>query len=252
VLVEYVPFASRIINQSTKIYFSKIWLSGRYPHIVKELHDKYGPVVRLSPNQVSFNTPTSWKDIYGRVGGRKQFLKSNQYDDDGTRARSIVSSRDPHEHGAMRKLLSNAFSAKALTEQEDIVHSYVDMLIKQIGEYGVKKEQALEMVMWYNACTFDIIGDLAFGQAFGGLQTGTQHFWVSNILEFVKSGSYFSMMNKWVGNNWITTRLKRLVLPKGNFEKRMTHLNYSRGAVVKYVSSSPPPFSDLMWWLLDA
>jgi cytochrome P450 len=236
-LNRFLPYAPCITNQDTKLYFSKIWCSGRYPHIVKDLHDKYGPVVRLSPNQVSFNTPTSWKDIYGHVGGRKQFLKSNQYDDDGTRARSIVSSRDPHEHGAMRKLLSNAFSAKALTEQEDLIHDYVDMLIKQIGEHGVKKDQALEMVMWYNACTFDIIGDLAFGEAFGGLATGEQHFWVSNILDFVKAGAYFSMTNKWIGNNWITTRIKRLALPEGTFEKRVKHLNYCRDAIVKYVSS---------------
>jgi hypothetical protein len=45
-------------------------------------------------------------------------------------------------------------------------------------------------------------------------------------------------MNKWIGNNWITTRIKRLALPKGTFEKRMKHFNYCQDAIVKYVSSS--------------
>ncbi|KAA8893037.1 cytochrome P450, partial [Sphaerosporella brunnea] len=221
-----------------RIYFSYIWLSGRYPQIVKDLHDKYGPVVRLSPNQVSFNTATSWKDIYGHVKGRKQFLKSDQYDDDGTRARSIVTSRDPAEHGKIRKLLSNAFSAKALTEQEDIVHNYVDLLIKQLHEYGVKKDETLEMNMWYHACTFDIIGDLAFGDSFGSLETGKQHFWVSNIPDFVSAGAYLAMLNKWIGNGQLMQLIKHRVVPKSLYEKRKKHLSYSEDKIISRMNAT--------------
>ncbi|KAJ5938879.1 Short-chain dehydrogenase/reductase SDR [Penicillium verhagenii] len=40
-------------------------LSGRQPYTLLGLHLKYGPVVRTAPNELSFNTAQSWKDIHG-------------------------------------------------------------------------------------------------------------------------------------------------------------------------------------------
>jgi cytochrome P450 len=148
----------------------RVLTSGTSPQTHKEIHDKYGPVVRISPNQLSFCSASSWKDIYGHVGGRQQFLKSDTYQNEYHP--NIVSARDPAQHGQMRKLLSHGFSQKALMEQEDIVHEYVDLLIKQIQTHATNKPQGEEMVKWYNYITFDIIGDLAFGDPFGSLKSG--------------------------------------------------------------------------------
>jgi cytochrome P450 len=71
------------------------------------------------------------------------------------KATSIISESDPIEHGRLRKIFSHAFSEKALREQEDIVHEYVDMFIERIGEYGQGKN-GIDMVKWYNFTTFDV------------------------------------------------------------------------------------------------
>ena len=189
--------------------------------------------MRLSPNVVSFNSATSWKDIYGHVGGRKPFLKSDFYDADG-QARSIVTSRDPVEHGAMRRLLSNAFSAKALEEQESIVHSYIDLLIKQIGKHATGKEEGEEMVKWYNWCTFDIIGDLAFGVPFGCLQAGIPHVWITTILNSVSLKIHYGLMIKYLGNSKLGSMLKNCLVPKSLYEQIKRHHAYSRDSVLKY------------------
>lgn len=45
-------------------------LKGRLPLEEKKWHDKYGPVVRVGPTVLSFNSPQAWDDIYGfRQGG---------------------------------------------------------------------------------------------------------------------------------------------------------------------------------------
>jgi len=44
----------------------------------------------------------------------------------------IVAIRDPIQHREVRRSLSNAFSAKALRLQTDVVLYYVDMFIDQI------------------------------------------------------------------------------------------------------------------------
>ncbi|KAF8543692.1 cytochrome P450 [Trichophaea hybrida] len=216
----------------TQHYFSCIYLSGRYHITVKDLHDKYGPIVRLSPTQVSFITAKSWRDIYGHANGRKLFTKSNFYDGDLSIPRSIISSRDPEEHAGMRKLLSGAFSVKALTEQEDLVQAHVDMLVKQIGVYATK-EEGEDMVVWYNRAAWDIIGDLAFGDPFGSLKDAETHFWVAVMLDMTKAFAYFSMWVKYIGNSWWGRVLKRMLVPKRLVKNRKRHRQYSHDKLAK-------------------
>ncbi len=127
--------------------------------------------MRTAPNELSFNTAGSWRDIYGFRKGHGTFVKSPFYDGGSfaAQAHSIVSERDPDEHGKMRKYLSNAFSDRSLKEQETLITETVDLFIDQLGKYGAK---GVDMVMWFNLTTFDIIGDLAFGEPFKGVASG--------------------------------------------------------------------------------
>lgn len=74
----------------------------------------------------------------------------------------------------MRKYLRDAFSDRSLREQEHLVSDSVDQFIEMIGERG-KEPSGLDIVMWFNLATFDIIGSLAFGQSFGGITSGECH-----------------------------------------------------------------------------
>ncbi|KAI9775446.1 MAG: hypothetical protein M1816_005936, partial [Peltula sp. TS41687] len=119
-----------------------MFLGGRQPYKILALHEKYGPVVRASPNELSFSSAASWRDIYGFRQGHKPFIKSPFYDGGSfaNQAHSIVSERDPVVHGRMRRDLSHAFSDKSLKEQEYLVAEMVDLFIEQIGKYGAEKE----------------------------------------------------------------------------------------------------------------
>ncbi|KAI5810728.1 cytochrome P450 [Pyronema omphalodes] len=231
-------------------YFIKIWLSGKYPYHIKALHDKYGPVVRVGPSQVSFNTPSSWKEIYGHIGGRKQFMKSDFYEGDG-RPKNIVSSRSIAEHGAMRKMLSNAFSAKALSEQEETIQSYVDTLVKQVGKHATGKPNGEEMVKWYNWATFDIIGDLAFGDPFGCLKAGVEHSWVSSIMDATAAGSYYNVYIKYIGNSPFGKWIKGFFVPRYLFNKRQNHFGYAKDKVMRRVAKGANARKDFMSNILN-
>ena len=126
-------------------------------------------MVRTSPNQLSFCSATSWKDIYGHVPGRKTFRKGTFYEPMPGQARTLVSVSDPSHHAKMRKTLSHGFSAGALSAQEDLLQYYVDLLIRQIHK---SNGAAMDVVKWYNFTTFDIIGELSFGEPFGALDAG--------------------------------------------------------------------------------
>lgn len=62
-------------------------LKGSYHVKIKELHEKYGPVVRIGPNTLDFDIPELIKTFYGTDGKWKKvrsfsffFLTSSWHD----------------------------------------------------------------------------------------------------------------------------------------------------------------------------
>ncbi|CBF83049.1 protein CYP567E1 [Aspergillus nidulans FGSC A4] len=172
------------LSALSNLNYSWSYMGGRQPYDILNLHAEYGSVVRVAPNELSFNTAQSWKDIYAPRKGRATFIKSDFYDGGNfaDQASSIVSERDPARHSAMRKFLSAAFSDRSLREQEGLVTRVIDDFIDQVGQRGNSKD-GVDMTMWTNLLTFDIIGELAFGESFHGLETGSLHFWIAVVLE---------------------------------------------------------------------
>lgn len=135
-----------------------------------------GPVVRISPNELSFASVQSWKDIYGHAtGGRQIMTKSEFYDMYGSGFDSLCigSERDPRKHAQMKKSLSAAFSTKALVQQESIVKRCVDGFVQRLGADGAC-EKGLNMTKWFEMIAFDILGEMAFGETFHCVENGKQ------------------------------------------------------------------------------
>lgn len=136
-----------------------------------------GPVVRVAPNELSFASVESWKDIYGhQIAGKSTLVKSEFYNIFGAGFDSLCigSERNPKAHARMRRSLAAAFSTKALVAQEWIVRSCVDKFIAQLGTNGGPRSAGLNMSKWFEMISFDILGEMAFGESFGSVEQGLQ------------------------------------------------------------------------------
>ncbi|EUC39618.1 hypothetical protein COCMIDRAFT_10305 [Bipolaris oryzae ATCC 44560] len=173
-----------------QILYSWKFMRGRQPYWQLELHEKYGPVVRVAPNELSFSSSSSWRDIYGPRKDVEPFVKSEFYDGGNfaSESLSIVSERDPRKHAEMRRYLNSAFSDRSLKSQEPLIAECVDRLIEKLEEAG-RGPHGTNMVMWFNLVTFDIIGSLAFGKDFGGVEAGKEHFWVAIVTKSLRLGA---------------------------------------------------------------
>ena len=108
----------------------------------------------------------------------------------------MVTTTDIADNSRMRKLLGPAFTERAMMKQEPVIQSYVDLLIRKL-EHAVSENDpehrgtgaVVNIVNWYNFYTFDVIGDLGLGEAFGCLESTTYHPWVSLIFNFLKGKS---------------------------------------------------------------
>lgn len=90
----------------------------------------------------------------------------------GFRSWCIGTEPDAERHAQMKKLLSVAFSSKALMEQEHVVVKFIDDFVARIGEDGRPGTGGVNMTKWYHMCVFDILGEMALGESFHCMGTG--------------------------------------------------------------------------------
>ncbi|KAL2817755.1 cytochrome P450 [Aspergillus cavernicola] len=210
---------------------------GKLEESIKEFHQRYGPVVRYSPNELSFTSPEAWKDIYG--------FHDNAPVKDPSFYGLIHLSRDRShsiftagraEHPRVRKALSYAFSERALRDQEPFVKAYVDLLIQRLRDLAPKTTttttttttqitpRTIDLVEWYNFTTFDIIGDLAIGQSFHCLRDSAYHAWVRGFWDTIKLGAFVRAMA--MSTHAAFPQVLRLLAPASLKDARRRHLEF--------------------------
>ncbi|KAI1414381.1 cytochrome P450 [Hypoxylon sp. FL1857] len=181
----------------SEIWFIWSWTTGRYPHILEEAHRKYGDIVRIAPNELSFATVQAHRDIYSTPSKtKKPFLKCGRFYNNGD-VSNIFYELDPVEHGKMRKILAAGFSGSAMKTHEHIIHQYVDMFVRKIGELSAANRGAgvdvTEAVPWL---AFDVMGELTFGESFDAVATGQTHFWISILADSAHAAILPSFIRK--------------------------------------------------------
>ncbi|KAI1491664.1 cytochrome P450 [Biscogniauxia mediterranea] len=192
------------------VWYAKAYTSGYYPFIMQEMHAKYGDVVRTAPNELSFAAPGTFKEIYNHASKDKPvFLKGPWYDRPEPEP-SIVHTRDPADHSIQRKSLSHAFSAQSLRDDEYVVQTYVNLFIEQLRKFGGPGTEGIDLSEAYNWVTFDIIGDLTFGESFNAVAEAKTNFWISLILD----AAYFAMVSTTAKRMPILKLMLPFVMPK--------------------------------------
>ena len=171
---------------------------GRLPHWIKDLHDQFGSdVVRISPRELSFIGASAWKEIHGNRPGHLSFEKDPAiYRKPPNNIASLLTANRA-DHARMRRVLGHAFSDRASREQEPVVESYVDILIKRLhqqveGKGGGK----VDISDWFRWTSFDIAGDLSFGESFKCLQNQQLHSWASMITGFLEADICLGACNR--------------------------------------------------------
>ncbi|KAI5865331.1 putative cytochrome P450 [Durotheca rogersii] len=188
-------FPGPLLWRATRLMYVIRMNQGELAFDVLGLHEKYGSIVRIAPNELSFQEPQAWKDIYGhRTGSAHGAEEMDKYHTFYRTKGEVlsISSGDREYHGRLRRQLAHGFSERALREQETIIGSYAELLIKRLNEArldpdkvdpvtGEPAKRALDIKEWYNWTTFDVIGDLTFGAPFGSLERAKSDPWVEAI-----------------------------------------------------------------------
>lgn len=99
-------------------------------HKLFEMHEKYGKLVRVGPNDISVSDADGVEVI---SGAKSKCTKGPWYGVE-TEAMSLQTTRDRAFHDRRRRVWAPAFSDKALRGYETRVQTYNDLLISKLAE----------------------------------------------------------------------------------------------------------------------
>jgi cytochrome P450 len=230
---------------ASSIPFTRISLSGLGPSKILELHKRYGEVVRIRPGELSFIDPSAWKDLKGQ--------KKPGQDENGKDPAIVASSAlkdsilgaERNAHARFRRALAPGFSSKAMLAQEPLIQSYVDLLIRRMREQCAGGAKPLDLRYWFSYFTFDVIGDLAFGEPFDCLRNADYHPWVAIIIRVMQALLYLGVTRRYLPG--LDTVLPKIT-PKKVSAAQKRHGQLTRDKVAKRLalSSTRPDFIDAM------
>ena len=235
---ELIPLKHTFLKAFHNLYHSTLsvfpgpplWVVSRIPYVwnlakgdltqrTQELHQRYGPVVRLAPNELSFIDGQAWHDIYGHHRGSPNFPKNPLWMAPAENGIHSILSANDADHSRYRRLLAHAFSERALVEQEHLIISYINLLISRLRECASSRDTAVvDLVQWFNFTTFDVVGDLSLGESFHCLEESRYHGWVSILFTQFKAAALFISLRFFGLDGPV-----KAMLPKSLLRKRTDH-----------------------------
>ncbi|KAJ5503665.1 hypothetical protein N7463_006539 [Penicillium fimorum] len=198
------------------------------------IHVTYGDVIRIAPDELSYATSKAWNGIYGHaLVGRKATEKDARfYGSSFNGAPDIIRAEGP-DHARFRRIFSHAFSDKALREQQPLIIHYADMLTSRLRTVvQANPDTKIDMVRMYNLATFDIMGDLTFGDTLNFLTESGNSDWVSFIFDNVKTNA----IRRLAGYYPWTSVFLRALIPTSLVEASIAHYDKCKDRVDKRVS----------------
>ncbi|KAI1455020.1 cytochrome P450 [Annulohypoxylon moriforme] len=149
----------------------RLWdVYGQRPEIThRKLHAKYGDIVRLGPNTLSFANPKALKSIYGL---NKGFVKSDFYVVQqsvvkGDSLASLFSTTDNNFHAQFRRCVNSAFAMSALVQYEPFVDNTTKLFLKQTEDLFAGNPEGCNFTQWLQFYAFDVIGEITYSKRHG-------------------------------------------------------------------------------------
>lgn len=183
--VRFHPLASfpgPLARGASRIPYTLSILRGRLHTDTAALHRRYGPVIRVAPNELAFADPSAWKDVMG--GGSKELAKwGDVYLLPAFMAPHLQNTVDKEHHKMLRRAVAPGFSDQSLRAQEPLVSKYIQNLTERLRESCSAGRDVFNLEKWYRFTVFDIIGDLALGESFGCLNSAEFHPWIQGMTD---------------------------------------------------------------------
>jgi cytochrome P450 len=169
------------------------------------LHLKYGPFVRVSPNEVDISDADAVHPIYISRGGFPKAPCYGNFDIDGHKT---IFSTTSHEHRAPRaKAVALLFSTKSIRENADAIDGCIDRFVKRLKEEA-ESNRPVNVLNLTRSLAVDVVSTHLFSENYNGTSEKGSTLSASAFVDaFVAVGRLFYLPNMaFVWLEWAATK----------------------------------------------
>ncbi|OQO12642.1 hypothetical protein B0A48_02104 [Cryoendolithus antarcticus] len=135
-----------------------------------KLHQKFGPFVRIAPNEVSLSSPHAARDV---LAAGKGFHKTDFYGVFPPKANpDIFTETREAVHAVKKRYASNAYSMSSMQGLATYIDDTQRILLAKLDEFCNTADQKVDLGDWLHYFAFDVLGEMAFGAKFGFMEAG--------------------------------------------------------------------------------
>lgn len=146
-------------------FHHEIYRGGRFYEVVDDMHDQYGPIVRVNPFELHIKDPSYYDTLlnFNSELDKRAFATEN-----------LQNSPSFQTHHAQRKAFDPFFSRGSIQKIEWLVRDSVDKLCNILREYRGQGEP-VNVSNLYRCLTADIISEYSFSQSYALLDDHLKH-----------------------------------------------------------------------------
>jgi cytochrome P450 len=165
----------------TKLY--QTYHNRRYYLEIERLHNKYGPIVRINPNEVHLAADADNYDRIHHVGSK--YSKSPNFYNAMCAPHSSFGTLNNEAHRIKRGAMNPMFSRQKVLDLESIVQAKVDKVIRRVQE-GLEADTPVDLHHAFRAVSVDVASEFSFGECY-------------DFLDKDDTGAYFFEMARGIG-----------------------------------------------------
>ncbi|KAL2814304.1 cytochrome P450 [Aspergillus granulosus] len=158
--------------------------------VIFELHKKYGPVLRVAPNDVDIASGDAIEPIYLNRGGFPKTAVYSKFDIEGHT--TIFSTLTLPERASRAKAVAPLFSTASIRDSQDALNAVVNDFVGRIRR-DAKSGQPVNVLQIARAFAIDAVTTYLFQERYGALDENVDVMSASPFVDaYVGVGAFFN------------------------------------------------------------
>ncbi|KAF8510476.1 cytochrome P450 [Hysterangium stoloniferum] len=152
-------FPGPLLNKISSLPAAYMVYTGKRHLRIKQLHDKYGAIVRTGPNSVSINAFSAIAPIYSssQCMDKSEAYRPGRFDQAG-----LFFIRGKEKHNQRRRVWAAAFTAASLANAREVITRRTNELVECMDRRRSKSGN-IDLTSCIQHWSYDVMGDITFG-----------------------------------------------------------------------------------------
>ncbi|KAI2616722.1 cytochrome P450 [Hypoxylon sp. NC1633] len=188
---------------------------GQFAFQVKALHAKYGPIVRVGPNEVHIDDPEYYNVVYTKSTSTRPIDKLEKYKHRFGMPEATISTVEGEKHRARRAAVAPFFSKSRINSLNDTLTEIMERISYRLKHEYAGTGRPIDVCSLWGTLTADVVSELAFARSTRfSVAPDFKSPYSSALMSWVYAAHYTTHFNFLIKTmHWMPDRLLGWIIP---------------------------------------